>query len=86
LDNLKPRVDGKSYQDLIDYVSDRAGHDYRYAMDPTKIETSLGWKPEETFTSGIIKTVKWYLDNQEWVSHVQSGEYKNWILNNYNNR
>lgn len=70
LDELKPRADGSSYSELISYVSDRAGHDYRYAMDPTKITTTLGWKPLETFESGIRKTVEWYINNQEWVAHV----------------
>jgi dTDP-glucose 4,6-dehydratase len=86
LDELKPRSDGKSYAQQITYVTDRAGHDYRYAMDPTKIQSELGWKPEDTFDTGIRKTVQWYLDNQEWVNHVQSGEYKNWVETNYTNR
>ena len=76
LDELKPRKDGESYTKLITYVKDRAGHDYRYAMDPTKIQNELAWAPQENFTSGIKKTVQWYLDNQEWVIHVQSGEYQ----------
>ncbi len=86
LDKIKPRQNNKSYHELITYVKDRAGHDYRYAMDPTKIETKLGWKPQETFETGIEKTVKWYLDNQEWVTHVQSGEYLHWLEKNYVNR
>ena len=83
LDDLKPREDAKSYREQISFVKDRPGHDQRYAIDATKISNELGWKPEETFESGIRKTVKWYLDNQEWVSHVQSGEYQNWIKKNY---
>ncbi len=86
LDELKPREDNKSYHELITYVKDRAGHDYRYAMDPTKIENNLGWKPQETFVTGIQKTIKWYLDNQDWVAHVQSGEYLKWVDTNYTSR
>jgi len=70
LDGLKPRADGKSYTQLITYVTDRAGHDYRYAMDPTKIQTELGWAPIESFDTGIRKTVQWYLDNQDWVRNI----------------
>lgn len=76
---------GKS-DDLINYVTDRPGHDLRYAMDPTKIETELGWKPEYNFDTGIIATIKWNLENQEWLSHVESGEYMNWLDKNYNKR
>ncbi|MCC2625918.1 MAG: rfbB [Burkholderiales bacterium] len=86
LDELKPRADGKSYSEQITFVTDRAGHDYRYAMDPTKIQSELGWKPEDTFDTGIKKTVQWYLDNQDWVAHVQSGEYQKWVDTNYTNR
>jgi len=86
LDELKPRADGKSYAEQITYVTDRAGHDYRYAMDPKKIQTDLGWKPLDTFDTGIKKTVQWFLDNQDWVAHVQSGEYQNWLSTNYTNR
>lgn len=86
LDELKPRPDGKSYTQQISYVTDRAGHDYRYAMDPDKIQTELGWQPEENFESGIRKTVEWYLENQDWVSHVQSGEYQKWLDTNYTDR
>ena len=73
-------------ESLITYVKDRPGHDLRYAMDPTKIETELGWKPEHNFDTGIVATIQWNLDNQEWLSHVESGEYMNWIENNYNKR
>ncbi|TXI93466.1 MAG: dTDP-glucose 4,6-dehydratase [Neisseriales bacterium] len=83
LDDLKPKADKTSYSNQIAYVTDRAGHDYRYAMDPAKIQSELGWQPQEDFDSGIRKTVKWYLDNQEWVAHVISGEYQSWIKQNY---
>ena len=83
LDELKPREDGKSYREQITFVKDRPGHDRRYAIDATKISDELGWKPDETFETGIRKTVQWYLDNQDWVDHVQSGEYKIWLTKNY---
>ena len=83
LDELKPREDGKSYREQITFVKDRPGHDQRYAIDATKISKELGWKPEETFETGIRKTVQWYLDNQDWVDNVQSGEYQNWLTKNY---
>lgn len=85
LDQLKPKAQG-AYRDLITYVSDRPGHDKRYAIDAGKIERELGWKPVETFDTGIRKTVQWYLDHQEWVRDVQSGEYANWLEKNYNDR
>jgi dTDP-glucose 4,6-dehydratase len=83
LDELKPKNDGLKYSDQIIYVKDRPGHDRRYAIDATKISNELGWKPQETFETGIRKTVQWYLDHQDWVSHVQSGEYKNWLTKQY---
>ena len=83
LDELKPREDGKSYKEQITFVKDRPGHDRRYAIDATKISNELGWKPEETFETGIHKTVQWYLDNQDWVANVQSGEYQHWLTKNY---
>jgi dTDP-glucose 4,6-dehydratase len=83
LDEIKPRQDGKSYREQITFVKDRPGHDRRYAIDATKIANELGWKPEETFETGIRKTVHWYLDNQDWVANVQSGEYQNWLTKNY---
>lgn len=86
LDTLKPRSDAKKYEELMIFVTDRAGHDYRYAMDPTKIQNELGWMPQYDFESGIKKTIEWYLNNQDWVMHVQTGEYKNWINQNYENR
>ena len=73
-------------ESLINYVTDRPGHDLRYAMDPTKIETELGWKPKHNFDTGIIATIKLNLENQEWLSHVESGEYMNWLDKNYNKR
>lgn len=71
------------YQDLITYVTDRPGHDLRYAIDANKIKKDLGWVPQETFVTGLRKTVEWYLANQEWVKHVQSGEYQNWVKQQY---
>jgi dTDP-glucose 4,6-dehydratase len=81
LDKVKPK--GKSYKDQITFVKDRPGHDRRYAMDARKIEYELGWKPEETFESGIQKTVDWYLSNEQWVTDVTSGNYKNWVSTQY---
>ncbi|MBU0587262.1 MAG: dTDP-glucose 4,6-dehydratase [Gammaproteobacteria bacterium] len=86
LDELRPRLDGKSYREQITYVKDRPGHDRRYAIDAGKIERELGWKPAETFESGIRKTVQWYLDNPDWVAHVQSGAYREWVQANYAER
>ena len=83
LDELSPRADAKPYAEQITYVTDRLGHDRRYAIDATKINRELGWKPAETFETGIRKTVQWYLDNQQWVKNVTSGDYKNWIQKNY---
>ena len=83
LDALKPRPDGKPYQEQITYVTDRPGHDRRYAIDARKIEHELGWKPAETFETGIRKTVQWYLDNQGWVANVQSGGYRDWLAKQY---
>jgi dTDP-glucose 4,6-dehydratase len=86
LDELSPRADGKPYKEQITYVTDRPGHDRRYAIDATKIERELGWKPAETFETGIRKTVQWYLDNQAWVANVTSGAYQNWVGQNYGAR
>jgi dTDP-glucose 4,6-dehydratase len=86
LDELRPRPDGKSYREQITFVTDRPGHDRRYAIDARKIERELGWKPAETFETGIRKTVQWYLDNQAWVSNVQSGSYRLWVEKNYAGR
>ena len=83
LDELKPRPDGKSYKEQITFVKDRPGHDRRYAIDATKLERELGWKPRETFETGIRKTVEWYLANQPWVANVTSGEYRKWLTKQY---
>jgi dTDP-glucose 4,6-dehydratase len=83
LDELKPRADGKRYAEQITFVKDRPGHDRRYAIDAGKIEKELGWKPAETFETGIRKTVQWYLDNQEWVGNVTSGAYRDWVQRQY---
>ncbi|MES3025498.1 MAG: dTDP-glucose 4,6-dehydratase [Pseudomonadota bacterium] len=89
LDRLDPRAgaaDGAGYRAQITYVADRPGHDRRYAIDARKIERELGWKPAETFATGIEKTVRWYLENQQWVSDVQSGAYQQWLETNYQQR
>ena len=86
LDELKPAADGKPYASLITYVKDRPGHDRRYAIDARKIERELGWKPAETFDTGIRKTVAWYLDHMAWVENVVSGEYQKWVATNYQDR
>ncbi|UCV27220.1 dTDP-glucose 4,6-dehydratase [Ferribacterium limneticum] len=83
LDELSPRADGQLYKEQITYVTDRPGHDRRYAIDATKIERELGWKPAETFETGIRKTVQWYLDNQAWVANVTSGAYREWLGKQY---
>jgi dTDP-glucose 4,6-dehydratase len=83
LDELKPRADCKKYAEQITYVKDRPGHDRRYAIDARKIERELGWKPQETFETGIRKTVAWYLDNQDWVEGVTSGAYRQWLGKQY---
>jgi dTDP-glucose 4,6-dehydratase len=83
LDTLQPRADGKPYVDQMTFVADRPGHDRRYAIDASKIERELGWKPAETFETGIAKTVAWYLANQDWVAHVQSGAYRDWLQTQY---
>ena len=83
LDEEHPKADGTSYADQITFVKDRPGHDRRYAIDARKIETDLGWKPVETFETGIRKTVRWYLDHQDWVANVASGGYRDWIDTHY---
>ncbi|MBT2869249.1 dTDP-glucose 4,6-dehydratase [Chromobacterium violaceum] len=83
LDELKPRADGASYAAQITFVQDRPGHDRRYAIDARKLERELGWKPAETFDSGIRKTVEWYLANQQWVDNVASGHYRDWVDQHY---
>jgi dTDP-glucose 4,6-dehydratase len=76
LDELKPQANGQTYASLITFVKDRPGHDLRYAIDATKIAKELGWVPEETFETGIRKTVLWYLENLEWCRRVQDGSYQ----------
>ena len=83
LDELRPRANGEKYASQISYVKDRPGHDRRYAIDASKIERELGWKPAETFETGIRKTVAWYLANPDWVAHVQSGAYRDWTTKQY---
>lgn len=83
LDELRPKADGKPYKEQITYVTDRPGHDRRYAIDARKLEAELGWKPAETFDTGIRKTVEWYLANSEWVRNVQSGAYREWVEKQY---
>lgn len=85
LDRLQPKQAG-SYRDQITFVKDRPGHDRRYAIDAGKIGRDLGWQPQETFETGIEKTVVWYLANQQWVSNVTSGAYRDWVDTNYNQR
>ncbi len=83
LDEFQPRADGQSYATQITFVKDRLGHDRRYAIDARKIERELGWKPQETFETGIRKTVAWYLANQAWVDGVTSGTYRQWVDQQY---
>jgi dTDP-glucose 4,6-dehydratase len=82
LDRLRPRDKGK-YFDLVTYVTDRPGHDRRYAVDISKIKSDLGWTPAESFETGIEKTVRWYLDHQTWIEHIKSGEYLSWVEKQY---
>lgn len=83
LDAIRPRADGRPYADLISYVADRPGHDRRYAVDTTRIAGDLGWRPRETFESGLAKTLDWYLQNPAWVDRVTSGAYRDWIARHY---
>jgi len=86
LDELRPRADGKSYLSQKTFVADRPGHDRRYAIDASKIGRDLGWQPQENFDTGLRKTVAWYLANDDWIQHVISGEYRNWMKKNYSDR
>ena len=86
LDRLQPRADGESYATQKTYVADRPGHDKRYAIDASKIQRELNWQPIESFESGLGKTVRWYLDNPDWVARVVSGEYRQWMNQNYADR
>jgi dTDP-glucose 4,6-dehydratase len=83
LDDLIPKSDGTHYANQITFVKDRPGHDRRYAIDARKIQRELGWKPLETFESGIYKTVQWYLENSEWTNNVLSGSYRDWVKKQY---
>ena len=83
LDELRPRTDGRSYREQIAFVKDRPGHDRRYAIDARKITGELGWRPAETFASGMRRTVQWYLDHQDWVANVTSGSYRDWVAKHY---
>lgn len=86
LDAYSPRADGLSYEAQIEFVKDRPGHDARYAIDASKLQREIGWFPEETFETGIAKTVRWYLDHQEWVAQVADGSYREWMDINYKER
>jgi dTDP-glucose 4,6-dehydratase len=86
LDNFRPKLDGSSYTSQITYIKDRPGHDRRYAIDPSKLERELGWKPIETFETGIQKTVQWYMDNQKWTDRALSGAYRDWVQKQYDNK
>jgi dTDP-glucose 4,6-dehydratase len=83
LDEIRPRENGKSRQDLIIYVKDRPGHDRRYAIDFSKLKQALGWEPRESFATGLKKTIEWYVNNRDWSDRVRSGEYQNWIDEQY---
>jgi dTDP-glucose 4,6-dehydratase len=83
LDELKPKADGSNYENQITYMKDRPGHDRRYAIDASKLERELGWRPQETFETGLRKTVLWYLENETWINHVVSGEYQQWVQKQY---
>ena len=86
LDQVKPQTSGAPHSSLIEFVTDRPGHDRRYAVDASKIERELGWQPQETFSSGLEKTIHWYLDNSAWIENVSSGKYQEWISKNYDQR
>jgi len=86
LDDVQPRANGAKYSALLTYVKDRPGHDRRYAIDASKIGNELGWKPAETFDSGIEKTIKWYLQNPQWIAGIESGSYQQWVDKNYGAR
>ena len=83
LDDLRPRADGRSYREQVAFVKDRPGHDRRYAIDARKITAELGWRPAETFASGLRRTVRWYLEHQDWVAEVTSGGYRDWVARHY---
>tara|TARA_B100000787_G_scaffold45220_1_gene32349 strand:+ start:659 stop:1717 length:1059 start_codon:yes stop_codon:yes gene_type:complete len=83
LDKLRPKKDKSLYKSQITFIADRAGHDKRYAIDAKKIKKTLDWAPIESFETGIEKTIKWYLDNQDWMSDVTSGDYRSWVVRQY---
>lgn len=83
LDRIEPKADGASYRSQITFVTDRLGHDRRYAINAEKIRNELGWTPSETFASGIEKTIRWYIDHDDWVQNVTSGEYRAWTQKHY---
>jgi dTDP-glucose 4,6-dehydratase len=83
LDEIRPSKNGRPHRDLIEFVKDRPGHDFRYAIDCAKLEKELGWKPRETFETGIRKTIQWYLDNPGWIERVKSGDYMTWVEQHY---
>jgi dTDP-glucose 4,6-dehydratase len=83
LDEMQPSAHKRPRRDLIKFVKDRPGHDFRYAIDCSKLETELDWRPQETFESGLRKTIQWYLDNKKWVERVKSGEYLSWVKQHY---
>jgi dTDP-glucose 4,6-dehydratase len=85
-DALVPAKDGKSYSSLVTFVKDRPGHDRRYAIDAGRMEREIGWRPAETFQSGLRKTVQWYLDHGTWIESVTSGAYRDWVDTNYSGR
>ncbi len=86
LDELRPRADGAKYETQITYVKDRPGHDRRYAIDPTKVQRDIGWRPAQTSETGIDQTVRWYLTHTAWIDTVRSGAYRDWISRNYEGR
>lgn len=86
LDVLLPHPEGRSYSDFISFVSDRPGHDKRYAIDSTKIQEKLNWKPKISFKTGIRDTIKWYLENSEWLHKIKNKNFDGWVNKNYNNR
>ncbi|HQK79783.1 MAG TPA: GDP-mannose 4,6-dehydratase, partial [Syntrophales bacterium] len=83
IDEIRPRDNGRSRRDLITYVKDRPGHDRRYAIDFSKLQQELGWQPQESFATGLRKTVSWYVENRDWTDRVRSGEYQKWIDEQY---
>jgi len=83
LDELKPKSDGKSYAEQITFVKDRLGHDKRYAIDASKLKSEINWQPQESFETGLRKTVLWYLENETWMNHIVSGEYQRWVQKQY---